>query len=354
MTYQIIKMGSLYVDGVAKPQPTGTGDIPAPTEEQEISIGHTIQGKEITWIRPDGLDILIADRAIACNMTYLKLKRLGFVEGKLVNIDGQWFRCRLPSVNLTEKQKSEWDTCLDICGTNNNLWHWRGVYTIGREDISTYGRLPSYEFMLRGCKKSPKYYSMAVATEVNADGCPFGFRPVLELTNKHELPTAEGKVPGKVVELEEQRFCLTLPGGNEKFNDWNASTEAYLASHCETYPWGKYGSWTNEHRKDAPFQIVVRGSAPTAKDSVNIHSMYYAGSNANKSGFKAGLGFRPMLVPIDTDGCLDRSVFGSIPNGTIIKMYTLTMNNEPVRIMDGKTKHYVPESHVDITATFKA
>ena len=66
MGYSIFRFGALYLscEEQAVPRnPTTTGDIP---EYYSAIIGflHAISGPPITWIKPDGLNLLIADRVL--------------------------------------------------------------------------------------------------------------------------------------------------------------------------------------------------------------------------------------------------------------------------------------------------
>lgn len=346
MSYQTIKMGSLYVGGITPPTPATKTDIPIfQANGDEPFIGHTIKGKEITWIRPDGMDILIADRAILQGCPWSLLKTFGFVEGKLVNIDGQWFRCRLPKVGHPG-EKNEWDAALDICGSNDKLWHWKNVYTMGQEEQ----RKPyssSSLAMVRGCKRSPRDYRTISSTASFADDRILGFRPVLEITNAHTLPGS--KPQGKIITLEGQRFCLTLPGGDEAYNDWDEAAKAYKNFQGKASPWGKAGSWTCEHRKAAPYQIVVRGALAEGQDKTkaNISAMHWANPEQAKCGFVSPVGFRPMLIPVDKAGNIDPTVFSGIEDGTVLKMYSLLINGKPMRA----AKCLTYEMGADLTLT---
>ena len=86
--------------------PTDDGDVPQ-HEGQTISIGAARGGEAITWVKPDGLNLLIADRVLLAVTSWEDLSRNGFALGKRVLIDKQNFLCRLLQVgeNINAPQR---------------------------------------------------------------------------------------------------------------------------------------------------------------------------------------------------------------------------------------------------------
>ena len=73
-------MGSLYFNDT----PAAVG---SKYDGQELSIGDTAPGKEISWVEVNGL--LIADRCICTYISAEQLDDLGFTKGKPITIDGR-------------------------------------------------------------------------------------------------------------------------------------------------------------------------------------------------------------------------------------------------------------------------
>ena len=140
MGYDLFYFGSLTMDGEAQkvPEfPTFNGDITQYDGNSSVSIGETISGKKIPWIKPKGLGIFVADRVLLVNISWLDLSKNGFVEGREVVIEGQRFRCRLPHVGATEGEPNEWNDILDAAGVANSLLHWHQIYLWGAERVSS-------------------------------------------------------------------------------------------------------------------------------------------------------------------------------------------------------------------------
>ena len=202
MGYQKHQFGTLYLDGVPKPVaqvPTDIGDVPAYGGTETISIGDSNPGSVITWIQPDGMDILIADRVLLSKVSWNDLNQQGFVDGKKISIDGMSFRCRLLRVGNDSDTPNEWDDILDITGEDDGLWHWKDMYFWGQEaDI----RFPSSR-AIRG-NYVARYWGNDYAVSRSAI---VGFRPALEPIDSGALPI------GKAVELEGLEFnvAATFP-----------------------------------------------------------------------------------------------------------------------------------------------
>ena len=97
MGHSVFEFGALYLGNNIQHvprQPTGNGDIPQYDRQAVISIGPA-QKERITWIKPDGYNLLVADRALMVDVSWDDLDLNDMVAGKRTQIGGQCFRCRL-------------------------------------------------------------------------------------------------------------------------------------------------------------------------------------------------------------------------------------------------------------------
>ena len=210
MGYSIFRFGSLYLEGNIQniPQkPKEHGDISsykmAPHTHPNIpqmSIGPTSVSnkKVISWVKPDGINLLVADRVLLAVVSWQDLNDLGFVVGRKTVIDGYTFLCRLLEVGASEADSNEWDDILTATSERNSLWHWDDIFFWGA-DASVYGA-PGRA--VRGYF-SARYWNYDYATSRHVD---VGFRPALE-----PLPSDD---PTPNINLDGVDFQLTsLPGG---------------------------------------------------------------------------------------------------------------------------------------------
>ena len=176
MGCDIFKFGTLYLGDKAQhfpEKPAVNGDIPQYDGSSTISISPVTREEEpITWIKPYGINILIADRVLLAKVSWKDLNRNGFVNGKKIVIEGQHFRCRLLHVGNTEDVPNEWDKVLDATNENNALWHWKDMYFWGSD-------VPILRASTRAVRGwvSARYWSYHDAAY---RGVGVGFRPVLE------------------------------------------------------------------------------------------------------------------------------------------------------------------------------
>ena len=183
MGYDIFKFGALYLGDKAQhvpERPTINGDIPQYDGSSTISISPVTREEEpITWIKPYGINILIADRVLLTKVSWKDLNRNGFVNGKEIVIEGQHFRCRLLHVGNTRDVPNEWDNILDATNENNALWHWKDMYFWGSD-------VPILRASTRAVRGwvSARYWRNYSATHRSVY---VGFRPVLEILNTDPL-----------------------------------------------------------------------------------------------------------------------------------------------------------------------
>lgn len=206
-------MGSLYIGGRVKNnplQPTSNGDIPYYNGRSAIEISDTVHDfqKDIAWIQLDGQKTMMAERVILSKVSWNDLHAAGFVAGKRVLIDGRWYLCRLPGVAIDKSTgESEWSNILKETSLESTIWHWKNMFTIGRETYRTKDGLECPIVGFDGPLKlsSCKTHALVILA---------GFRPVLE-----ELTT--GKAPfGKELSLDGQQFYAVDTKANEDSTDF--------------------------------------------------------------------------------------------------------------------------------------
>lgn len=176
-----VKMGALYVDGVAQEIPflPEAGRIArySQTNSSIIIANHQPSRPEslITWNVVDGMErwsqngvLLIADRVLLVNVTRENLTANRFLRnGTVVSLKGKSYLCRLPYIGFNENDEiNEWDDVLNRTTDDNDIWHWETVGTIGQETSS----------LVRGFASPHGCYKHAFSTGT----LQFGFRPVLE------------------------------------------------------------------------------------------------------------------------------------------------------------------------------
>ena len=136
MGYDIFRFGAIFLNGNTQKipkQPHWDGDIPEYNRVDSISIKPATGAGTITWIKPNGLNLLIADRTLLVSVSWDDLEKQQFVEGKDISIEDQPFRCRLPKVGAEEGVPNEWDQALNIAGEDNFLWNWDDMFFWGSE-----------------------------------------------------------------------------------------------------------------------------------------------------------------------------------------------------------------------------
>lgn len=242
MGYNVFRFGALYTKDKIQPfpqNPKERGDIPQYRAQRfKISIGEEGDGDSIVWIKPNGMNIFIADRILLGCVSWKRLKYTGFVAGKEIVINQQRFLCRLPHIRSHDGGPTEWHKILKETGDADFTWHWRRAYFWGAEawdDEETIAMFCGYH--------EPKFiHHDASTTKVEY----IGFRPLLE-------------------------------------------------------PLGHSG----------PF-----------------HSVRLDGVNFQLSDISGGEGYCPVLKPASKDAFL------GIPNGSQVKMYSLSEDGKPVHFLE--------------------
>lgn len=204
MGYSVFRFGALCVGD--KPQqipriPTASGDVPKYDGTSTIHLSFDVPEPDakITWIKPDGMNLLISDRVLLANVSWNDLRINGFTPKEQSMDSGAYgqfsFRCRLPdggSIFDTEFL-NEWDNILDATTEDDSRWHWQYIHSwcndIAYSDSSIR--------VIRG-HESARFRDYC---DVDSRYKNVGFRPVLEI-----LP-AFGLIPN--VKLDGQEFSLT-------------------------------------------------------------------------------------------------------------------------------------------------
>lgn len=137
-----------------------------------FSIGASVPQKLITWNRANKL--LIAAEPILVDISYKQIDEVGYIKGKVINIDGHYYICRSLKLGKTEGADSEWKEALRVTDTSDKTWNWSKNYFWGQEEPDLY---PGE----RVCSGFISHDLWGVTTPEKFVG--LGFRPVLE-----ELP----------------------------------------------------------------------------------------------------------------------------------------------------------------------
>lgn len=166
---EIIKLGSLHFDG--QPQEAGSK-----YNNGQITFGPAIPGKEIQWIKANGL--LIADRCVCIDISWEQLDDQGLVFGTPIEIDGKFYLCRCLKVGAENDAPNEWDAVLDVTNESDELWHWRNKFFWGQEIVGASYRAFRGYYSARNWDSNTASYRI-----VNV-----GFRPALEPLDTEPCP----------------------------------------------------------------------------------------------------------------------------------------------------------------------
>jgi len=262
MGWEKFQFGQLYSNKTAIDVPKNPivgGDIPAHIEGNELSIAEASGTETICWVKPDGMNLLIADRVLLTNISWNELSKHGFVLGKELVLDNRRYRCRLLQVGTAWDETNEWDTVLDATSESNDLWHWEHSYFWGQDVAAVNKSLRA----VRGYS-SARYWTYTSHVSKNIFD---GFRPVLEILSIVPLCF------GRPVVLDEQSFVVSQLQGT-------------------------------------------------------ISEMFY-----------------PQLSPVG------KNSFANIPNGAIVRMYTLLCDGKPVR-QNGKVSPTRAKGELSFTDQF--
>ena len=181
MNNNIRKFGTLMLHGAPMPvpqKPFYRGDVIG-FNGTDFEIGDTVEDKGLTWLKVG--DLWVCDRNILMGVSWDTLNAKGYVFGKEITIDGHRFKVRCLTGSDGSKGSygkgcdNEWDLFMDKYDENNELTHYKDMYTWCKEvdcDYSDSRSVRGYN-SARGCNNG------------NAAGTYAGvaFRPALEDLN---------------------------------------------------------------------------------------------------------------------------------------------------------------------------
>lgn len=339
MELQTIKMGSLYIDG--KPMPTNGGECPVYYgKSYDITIGDTVKGQEITWVWIEEIGVWVADRTILCNISGIDLLEAGFIPGKAVEIDGKQFYCRLPRM---VKEKVTGLNELYFIRKETQLW---SPLWVTKDDCfwcDEIGAGSPFDRPAANLGQGIRNY--ATRYPENTRNTEIFFRPVLEPAQS-----------GKKLSMEDAPFSFRLPNGgcdpiygakiNAGWSEWGRAVQCNGDA-----PWTGYDTVCCDFARDQ-------------KTGALLEKAVLRGGTEALSWDKAPLatreriGFRPMMIPLLEAApgldIFDPSVFSGVRDGTELKMYTLVLDGNPVKVTEQFTHGFnlSPKTRISFTDSY--
>lgn len=198
MGYSKFEFGALYLNEIEQwvPQnPINEGDIMPYKNQQRLYIGENFgSSNRITWIKPDGMGILIADRVLLSAISWQDIKLKHLSSGKNVSIFDRGYLCRLPLME-------EWNTALDTTTSAIALWHWNDMGSLTKSVSIKSNTIPKHVYV----GKMGPYFRGTIPDSMKSVNV--GFRPVLEVTR-----IRDGKTKPNCV-LDGENFMMAqIPG----------------------------------------------------------------------------------------------------------------------------------------------
>lgn len=196
--YELYKMGTLYLGDDPQSRSTiywGRDD----RDGSDISIRDTYPhdpSKTLTWVRTTGLNYLMCRAPCLRRVSWNDLKHAGFVEGKVIKLNGWLYRCRMPRGSQDDPSHlKEWNNFVRFAGGSPNLLDWK-YNAFWSADCESPRSL--YAFA-----SSPKSaLSTQRRLEVKSKRLDIGFWPLLEPLKAVEVTS------GSVVTLDGIKFGL--------------------------------------------------------------------------------------------------------------------------------------------------
>lgn len=205
MGWETFKFGRLYLDGIpqAIPKIPQKGfDIPQypPSDEPDIMLGDTYDGEGISWIKPDGMGVFVADRVLLSSVGRDTLDLFELADGRFLRIDGRDYLCRMPQVcdpNNTQgkdKKEDEWESIIAATSKDNSVWNWERMSFWVNGPATDSGFYPVRGNL--GVCYASVYYNMNQLDVI-------GFRPLLEPLRIFAKPSS------KIVALDGYEFVVS-------------------------------------------------------------------------------------------------------------------------------------------------
>ena len=196
--YELYKMGTLYLGDDPQSRSTmywGRDD----RDGSDISIRDTYPhdpSKTLTWVRTMGLNYLMCKAPCLRRVSWNDLKNAGFVEGKVIKLNGWLYRCRMPRGSQDDPSHlKEWNNFVRFAGSSPNVleWEYNAFWSADCESPRS----------LYAFTSSPKSaLSTQRKLEVKSKRLNIGFRPLLEPLKAVEVTS------GAVVTLDGIKFGL--------------------------------------------------------------------------------------------------------------------------------------------------
>lgn len=194
MGWETFHFGQIYQDGIPQHVPTNpivSGDFPTYFPSSNISILKD-KGDAITWVKPNGMNVFVADRVLVRAITWNDLNTQGFADGKEIVMNGWRFLCRMPRTVTNPGGDNEWDAILNATVKEDWLWHWKAMLFWESGIPSSMSKSRLKRKPIRGALSAQHTDELAPSDE----DIGIGFRPVLEpMGTKSPIPncTLEGQ-----------------------------------------------------------------------------------------------------------------------------------------------------------------
>lgn len=166
MAQKTYSFGTLYLDD--KPMAVSNyyePDIPRFNGET-ITIGNTQQYKSLHWVQLGDTKTLVCAQTILKEVSWDDLRKAGFIEGKMVKIDGEIYRCRLLRAITPTSKTSELTQFIAEYGDDSRIVNsFDHMYWVEEEGLYFNAHVDG---------------KLVQAPTTNWTHCIMGFRPVLE------------------------------------------------------------------------------------------------------------------------------------------------------------------------------
>lgn len=207
---EIVKLGSLLYERA----PAKVGMTNESLGDVELSIGDTRNGDPIQWV-VDG-DKLIADRILVFGVSGTQLSRQGLDNGKIMQIDGSYYLCRLLHGGENKDDPNEWDDLLARMGIPHRIWHHKGRFWC--QELKNNGLL------FRVCRGGRIGADWGTYFYAMADPL-IGWRPVLEKL-QHGSRLTKDIIGRKVRIVDADDPYLHIEGTLTGFSDYDLEVSA--------------------------------------------------------------------------------------------------------------------------------